>query len=76
MQPPGGTMTQKHNEAFLRKTKFDNHEIRGSMQQLIAQIVLSDTLSAAEKRPMKQCINSVIELMNKSLQMSKIDAKE
>ena len=53
--------------AVLRKTRFDNHEIRGLMQNLLAFITLSETLTEDERHDMGAIIDSVVDVMSNSL---------
>lgn len=55
------------DQAMLRKTQFDNHEIRGLMQNLLAFITLSETLTDLERGDMGGIIDSVVDVMSNSL---------
>ena len=65
---------RKADEGLLNFTRFQNHELRGLMQQLVAQIETSTHLDGAEQKNMSECIDSVLDIMNNSLLIQSMSA--
>ena len=58
---------RQHADALLRKTRFDNHEIRGLMQQLLAFVIMSPTMAQDEQKNIESVVDSVVDVISNSL---------